>query len=439
LMRQASGIDIDILPNSIESEKCILGAIMLDNRCFDMAAEKLNISHFYLRANQRIYSAMLQLRRESLPVDLVTLSGKLRGLNEFEQTGGATYIAALIDGVPRTDDIEPYIRLVLQKAQIRELYKVSRQVAAMCIEDPDDPELVSRSQQMIFDACASSGETGFTHVADVAMEYLQELEAMEAGSDGSAMPTGFDDFDSSTMGLHRGELVIIAGRPSNGKTTLAKNIASYISAHGFIAGFFSLEDGKKRIVERILAAKARMDSNHIRSGRLDAGQWERLAGAVQQLGHSAYYLNDEASLSAMDIRTRAQRLKQTTGRLDVVVVDYLQLMKGKGASKQEIVGDNANELKAIAKDLDIAVVATSQLNRQSEGRENNEPELSDLRQSGEIEQAADIVAFIYNEDDKIAGDVATIKMAKNRNGRAGDFFKLRYFKPEHRLENYAGY
>jgi replicative DNA helicase len=241
------------------------------------------------------------------------------------------------------------------------------------------------------------------------------------------------------MGLHKGELIIIAGRPSNGKTTLAKNIASYISAHGKLVGFFSLEDGKKRLAERILAAKTQIDSNRIRSGMLNADQWAKLATAVRGLGDCAYYLNDEASLSAMAIRTRAQRLKQTHGRLDAIFVDYLQLMSGKGTSKQEIVGGNADELKAIAKDLDIAVVATSQLSRATDARANNEPELSDLRHAGEIEQSADVVTFIYNEDDKIAGDVATIKMAKSRNSRAGDFFKLRYFKAEHRLENYAGY
>lgn len=438
-MRQPQEMEFDVLPHAIEAEKSILGAILINNQCFEEAADKLNIQHFYLRTNQRIYSAMLQLRRESMPVDLVLLAEKLRRVGDFERVGGASYTASLVDGVPRTDSIEPYIRVVMQKAQIRELYKAARQVAVHCLEDPDDPGLISHAQQVIFDVCAASGQTGFSHVADVAMEYIQDLESMESGGDGNAMPTGFDDFDSSSMGLHRKELVIIAGRPSNGKTTLAKNIASYISAHGFLAGFFSLEDGKKRIIERILAAKSHMDSNRIRSGVLNKEQWASLSTAVRDLGQSAYYLNDEANLTAMDIRIKAQRLKQMHGRLDMIVVDYLQLMGGKGASKQEIVGDNANELKAIAKDLDIAVVATSQLNRQSEGRENNEPELSDLRQSGEIEQAADIVAFIYNENDKIAGDVATIKMAKNRNGRAGDFFKLRYFKAEHRLENYLEY
>ena len=438
-MAYTRDIELDILPAAIDTEKAILGAIVLNNACFEQAAEKLNISHFYLRTNQRIYAAMLQLRRESLPVDLITLSEKLRALKEFDKVGGATYIASLTDGLPQTYDVEPYIRVVLQKAQVRELYKVARQVATLCVEDPDDPALIARAQQMIFEVCATAGQTGFAHVADVATEYLQELETMGSGGDGNAIPTGLDDYDALTMGLHRKELVIIAGRPSNGKTTLAKNIASYVSAHGHLAGFFSLEDGKKRIVERILAAKSKLDSTRIRSGYLNQEHWERLAVALRDLGQSAYYLNDEASLSAMDIRIRAQRLKQMHGRLDLLVVDYLQLMSGRGASKQEIVGGNADELKALAKDLDIAVIATSQLNRATDGRANNEPELADLRHAGEIEQAADVVAFIYNENDKIAGDVATIKMAKSRNSRAGDYFKLRYFKAEHRLENYAGY
>lgn len=435
-MRAASDLELDILPHAIDTEKCILGAVMLDNNCLEVAAEKLTIPDFYLRTNQRIYSAMLQLRRESMPIELLTLTEKLKASNELAQVGGMTYIASLIDGVPRTDNIEPYIRTVLQKSQVRALYRVSRQIASLCIEDPDDPALIATAQQMIFEVCTASGQTGFSHIADVSMEYLHDVEASLKGDNSSCMATGFDDLDSSIMGLHRGELIIFAGRPSNGKTTFAKNVTSYVSAHGSVAGFFSLEDGKKRIAERALAARTRLDSNQIRSGRLSQEQWNKLAIAVRDLGQCAYYLNDEARLTAMDIRTRAQRLKQQQGRLDVIVVDYLQLMGGRAENKRILVGENANELKAIAKDLDIAVLATSQLNRAAESRQNNEPELSDLRESGEIEQAADLVAFIYNEEDKIAGNTATIKVAKNRNGRAGDFFKLAYFKAEHRLENY---
>lgn len=432
------------LPSSIESEKSILGAILLDNSVCNQAVEMLRRDEFFLDSHRRIYDKMVLLSERSLPIDLVTLSEELRRAGEFEQVGGATYIASLIDGVPRTDTIEHYARLVKSKAMLRKLITASNQIIARCVEEEDEaPTIVDEAERLIFQIAEDSVRQGFRPVGEIARRRLEQIEQMAGRPEMiTGVPTGFTDFDQMTSGLQRQDLIIIAARPSMGKTALALNMAQYAAKNGMVAGIFSLEMSAEQLVSRLLCSEARIDAHRLRTGYLNREEWARLADALRRLCETQIYLDDTPGLGVLEMRAKARRLKAEHG-LDLLIIDYMQLMSGRGRveSRQQEVSQISRDLKALAKELDLPVVALSQLSRAPETRGgDHRPQLSDLRESGAIEQDADVVCFIFREEvynprDDNEGKAEVI-IAKQRNGPTGSI-NLVFLKQFTRFEPLA--
>ena len=429
------------LPSNVEAERSILGAILLDNAVCNQAIELLRREDFFLDSNRRIFDKMVALTERLMPIDLITLSDELRRAGEFEQIGGATYIASLIDGVPRTDTIEPYAKLVKQKSMLRKLITASQQIVSLAFEEEDDADvIIDKAEQMIFRIAEDRVRQGFQYIGDVAHRRLEQIEQMAGRPEMiTGVPTGFTDFDRMTSGLQRQELIVIAARPSMGKTALALNMAQYASKNANVVGIFSLEMSAEQLVSRLLCSEARVDAHRLRTGYLNREEWARLADALRRLCETKVFIDDTAAVGVMEMRAKCRRLKAEHG-LDLLIVDYLQLMAGRGRieSRQQEVSQISRDLKGLAKELDIPVVALSQLSRAPEQRSEHKPQLSDLRESGAIEQDSDVVCFIYREElynptDENQG-TAELIIGKQRNGPTGTV-QLAFLKEFTRFEN----
>jgi replicative DNA helicase len=429
------------LPSNVEAERSILGAILLDNAVCNQAIELLRREDFFLDSHRRIFDKMVSLSERLMPIDLITLSDELRRAGEFEQIGGATYIASLIDGVPRTDTIEPYAKLVKQKSMLRKLISASQQIVSLAFEEEDDADvIIDKAEHMIFQIAEDRVRQGFQYIGDVAHRRLEQIEQMAGRPEMiTGVPTGFTDFDRMTSGLQRQELVVIAARPSMGKTALALNMAQYAAKNGNVVGIFSLEMSAEQLVSRLLCSEARVDAHRLRTGYLNREEWARLADALRRLCETKVYIDDSAAVSVMEMRAKCRRLKAEHG-LDLLIIDYLQLMAGRGRieSRQQEVSQISRDLKGLAKELDIPVVALSQLSRAPEQRSEHKPQLSDLRESGAIEQDSDLVCFIYREEvynptDENQG-TAELIIGKQRNGPTG-VVPLAFLKEFTRFEN----
>jgi replicative DNA helicase len=429
------------LPSNVEAERSILGAILLDNAVCNQAIELLRREDFFLESHRRIFDKMVALSERLMPIDLITLSDELRRAGEFEQIGGATYIASLIDGVPRTDTIEPYAKLVKAKSMLRKLITASNQISALAFEEEDDADvIIDKAEQMIFQIAEDRVRQGFQYIGDVAHRRLEQIEQMAGRPEMiTGVPTGFTDFDRMTSGLQRQELIVIAARPSMGKTALALNMAQYASKNSNVVGIFSLEMSAEQLVSRLLCSEARVDAHRLRTGYLNREEWARLADALRRLCETKVFIDDSAAVSVMEMRAKCRRLKAEHG-LDLLVIDYLQLMAGRGRieSRQQEVSQISRDLKGLAKELDVPVVALSQLSRAPEQRTEHKPQLSDLRESGAIEQDSDVVCFIYREElynptDENQG-TAELIIGKQRNGPTG-MVQLAFLKEFTRFEN----
>lgn len=429
------------LPSNIEAERSILGAILLDNAVCNQAIELLRREDFFLDSHRRIFDKMIALTERLMPIDLITLGDELRRLGEFEQIGGATYIASLIDGVPRTDTIEPYAKLVKQKSMLRKLISASQQIVSLAFEEEDDADvIIDKAEHLIFEIAEDRVRQGFQYIGDVAHRRLEQIEQMAGRPEMiTGVPTGFTDFDRMTSGLQRQELVVIAARPSMGKTALALNMAQYAAKNGNVVGIFSLEMSAEQLVSRLLCSEARVDAHRLRTGYLNREEWARLADALRRLCETKVYIDDSAAVSVMEMRAKCRRLKAEHG-LDMLIIDYLQLMAGRGRieSRQQEVSQISRDLKGLAKELDVPVVALSQLSRAPEQRSEHKPQLSDLRESGAIEQDSDVVCFIYREElynptDENQG-TAELIIGKQRNGPTGTV-QLAFLKEFTRFEN----
>jgi len=429
------------LPSNVEAERSILGAILLDNAVCNQAIELLRREDFFLDSHRRIFDKMIALTERLMPIDLITLSDELRRAAEFEQIGGATYIASLIDGVPRTDTIEPYAKLVKQKSMLRKLISASQQIVALAFEEEDDADvIIDKAEHLIFEIAEDRVRQGFQYIGDVAHRRLEQIEQMAGRPEMiTGVPTGFTDFDRMTSGLQRQELIVVAARPSMGKTALALNMAQYAAKNGSVVGIFSLEMSAEQLVSRLLCSEARVDAHRLRTGYLNREEWARLADALRRLCETKVYIDDSAAVSVMEMRAKCRRLKAEHG-LDMLIVDYLQLMAGRGRieSRQQEVSQISRDLKGLAKELDIPVVALSQLSRAPEQRSEHKPQLSDLRESGAIEQDSDVVCFIYREElynptDENQG-TAELIIGKQRNGPTGTV-QLAFLKEFTRFEN----
>ncbi|HZM88940.1 MAG TPA: replicative DNA helicase [Blastocatellia bacterium] len=429
------------LPSNVEAERSILGAILLDNAVCNQAIELLRREDFFLDSHRRIFDKMIALTERLMPIDLITLSDELRRAAEFEQIGGATYIASLIDGVPRTDTIEPYAKLVKQKSMLRKLISASQQIVALAFEEEDDADvIIDKAEHLIFEIAEDRVRQGFQYIGDVAHRRLEQIEQMAGRPEMiTGVPTGFTDFDRMTSGLQRQELIVVAARPSMGKTALALNMAQYAAKNGSVVGIFSLEMSAEQLVSRLLCSEARVDAHRLRTGYLNREEWARLADALRRLCETKVYIDDSAAVSVMEMRAKCRRLKAEHG-LDMLIVDYLQLMAGRGRieSRQQEVSQISRDLKGLAKELDIPVVALSQLSRAPEQRSEHKPQLSDLRESGAIEQDSDVVCFIYREElynptDENQG-TAELIIGKQRNGPTGTVQQA-FLKEFTRFEN----
>jgi replicative DNA helicase len=437
------------LPSSIEAERLILGVVLLDNVAINQAAENLKPDDFFIGSNRRIYEKMIALYERGQAIDPLTLQEELRRAGELEQVGGPAYIAALFDGVPRFSNIENYVELVKGKSMLRRLITSANQIMAMSFDDEEAPEVIlDKAESMILAIGEDRIKQGFVHVGDVAARQLTVIEET-AGREQliTGIATGFADLDYMTSGLQRGDLIIIAARPSMGKTAFSLNIAQnaamrpHHNREKAVVGVFSLEMSNEQLVNRLLCSQARVDAHRLRSGYLSKDEWRRLAVAVGELAETKIYLDDTPGISVLEMRAKARRLKNEQKALDLLIVDYLQLMSGRGRqeSRQQEVSQISRELKMLAKELNVPLVALSQLSRAPETRTgSHKPQLSDLRESGSIEQDSDVVMFIYREEvykpETEKQNIAEIIIGKQRNGPTGSV-ELIFLKQLTRFED----
>lgn len=429
------------LPASIEAERSVLGAILLDNRLCNQAMEFLRTDDFYLDAHRRVYEKMVVLSEMGRAIDPITLGEELRRVGEFEQVGGGTYISGLIDTMPRLDNIESYARIVKKKSTLRKLISASNQIISSCFEQEDDADtILDSAEKAIFSIAEDRMREGFQDAGTIAHKRLEEIEAMAGRPEMiTGVPTGYTDLDKMTAGFQRSDLVVVAARPSMGKTSLALNIGQYAARNGYSVGIFSLEMSAQQLVSRLLCSESHCDAHRFRTGYLNREEWARLAEGLHRLTESKIFIDDSPGISTLEMRAKARRLKQEHG-LDLLVVDYLQLIAGRGRmdSRTNEVSQISRDLKMLAKELDVPVIALSQLSRAPETRTEHRPQLSDLRESGSIEQDADVVAFIYRDEvydptEENSG-IAELIIGKQRNGPIGTV-KLAFLKEFTRFEN----
>ena len=438
------------VPHNLEAERALLGSILLDNGALNVALEALRRDDFFSEAHRLTFEKMLELSEKNRTIDLVTLSEELSKDGLLERVGGAAYLAALIDGVPigTSATVTEYSRIVKEKSLVRRLINASNNVIARCLEGTDDPEtLIDIAQSQVFEIAEQKVQSGFLGVLDIVKSSFGNVDTLlDRGRVLTGIDTGFVALDNMTSGFQPGELIIIAARPSLGKTALALNIAAHAAIERRkTVGVFSLEMSKESLVIRLLCSEGSINSHRFRSGFLDRERdWPKITRALGRLAEAPLFIEDTPALSVMQIRAKARRLKAEKG-LDLLIVDYLQLMSGHGRyeNRTQEVSLMSRGLKSIAKELSVPVVALSQLSRAPEQRPGQRPQLSDLRESGAIEQDADVVIFIHRpapsdrEDaPEELGVMTDLNIGKQRNGPTGPL-KLVFLKPYARFENPA--
>jgi replicative DNA helicase len=436
------------LPSSIDSEKAILGGIFLNNSYLGQTLEVLDPGDFYLKFHRDVYSAMLALYERGLQIDPILVNEELKKINAFESSGGVVAITNLTFGLPHFSEstLANYCKVVQDKSASRKLISACNQIISDALsEEEETAYLLDRAEQKIFELVEGRSREGLVHVKPVAVKVLENVQefARRETHALTGLATGFRDFDSMTSGLQKTDLVIIAARPSMGKTalclTLAQNAAILENA---VVGIFSLEMSKEQLVMRMLSSEAKVDAHRFRNGFLTSDEWGRLGTAINTLSDTKIFINDAPGISVLEMRAKARRLAAEQKKLDLIIVDYLQLMSGGGArrmeSRQQEVALISRELKALAKDLDVPVVALSQLSRAPEARTDHRPQLADLRESGSIEQDADLVAFIYREEQYNPSEenvgMAELIIAKQRNGPTGTV-RMAFIKEFTRFES----
>jgi replicative DNA helicase len=438
------------LPASIDAERSILGAILLESLLFDQAAE-LKPDDFSLDAHRRIFSRMRDLQDTGRPVDMITLAEELDRRKEVEAIGGVAYLSSLIDGLPERPSIEHYVRIVRNKSLLRGLITIAQLAIAEAIDHSDEAEeVINRAEQGIFQLSENRLGQGFTDIPTIVKNSFGSLDALYArGQEITGLATHYIQLDKMTAGFQPSDLIVIAARPSMGKTAFAMNIAENAAVmDGKVVGVFSLEMSKEALLMRMLASHSRVDSHRLRTGFIPREDREKLTFATESLMQARLFIDDTPGISVTEMRSKARRLKQQEGRLDLLIVDYLQLMSAvpiggkRFENRTQEVSAISRGLKAVAKELKVPLVALSQLSRAPESRGgDHRPQLSDLRESGSIEQDADVVAFIFREEvykkeDPDLEGLAEIIVAKQRNGPVGNI-KLAFLHSCTRFENRA--
>ncbi len=417
-----------IPPHDIEAEQAILGSMLTDKDAVISSIEILKPEAFYREDNKAIYSAILNLYAKNEPIDIITVKNELIEDGNFERVGGIEYLAGLPEKVPTTANVERYIKIVDEKYMLRNLIQSANDLIALGYNETEEIDsILDVAEKKIFDLTQKKNTRGYSAIKDILVESFAELEKLYNKKGGiTGVPTGFSDLDRKTSGLHGSELIILAARPAMGKSAFAINIATNVAIQAKIpVAIFNLEMSKEQIGNRILCSEAMVDSNKIRTGQIEDQDWIKLASTLGVLSDAPIYIDDTPGITMMEIRAKCRKLKMEKN-IGLIVIDYLQLIQGSGRktnSREQEISEISRSLKILAKELDIPVIALSQLSRGVESREDKRPMLSDLRESGAIEQDADIVIFLYRDDyykeDSPDKNVAEVILAKHRGGSTG--------------------
>ena len=415
-------------PQNLEAEQAVLGAILLESEALVASMERLKSEDFYSVAHQRIFDAMVALNDDNEPIDLVTLASRLQDLGQMEEVGGIIYLTKLANAVPTAANVEYYATIVEEKSLLRRLIRTATQIVSNGYATEDDVSvLLNDAEARIMELSNRRTSTGFISIRDVLMEVFERVEFLYNNRGGvTGIPSGFVDLDRMTAGFQPNDLIIVAARPSVGKTAFALNVAQNVAVRASeTVAIFSLEMSAAQLVQRIICAESNVDAQRMRTGHLEGDDWEKLSMAIGSLSEAQIYIDDTPGITVSDIRAKCRRLKKEKG-LGMILIDYLQLIQGRGKAgenRQQEVSEISRTLKQIARELEVPVIALSQLSRGVEQRQDKRPMMSDLRESGSIEQDADIVAFLYRDDyyDKESEkkNIIEIIIAKQRNGPVG--------------------
>jgi replicative DNA helicase len=438
-------------PHSLEAEQALIGGLLLDNAAWDKVGGVISDVDFYRDEHRRIFRVVQKLLDQGKPADVVTVSEALDAAGEAEHTGGLAYLGELAANTPSASNIRRYADIVRERAVLRLLVTVGDEIAGNALNPlgRDAKSILDEAEAKVF-AIAEAGartQDGFVHINPLlteVVERIQELYDRDNPSDITGIPSGYIDLDKMTSGLQPGDLIIVAGRPSMGKTTFSINMAEHVAMEvGLPVAVFSMEMGGAQLAMRMLASIGKLDSHRVRTGRLTDDDWSRLMFAVGKMHEAPFYIDETPALNPIDLRARARRLHRQCGQLGLIVIDYLQLMSGSssGENRASEISEISRSLKGLAKELNVPVIALSQLNRSLEQRPNKRPVMSDLRESGAIEQDADVIMFIYRDEvynpDSPDKGSAEIIIGKQRNGPIGTV-RLAFMGASTRFENFAG-
>ena len=436
----APGVEERPLPHNLEAERCVLGAILIHNDTFNVAAELVDAGDFYRHAHQRVFDTMVGLSERRQAIDFVTVKDELGRAGALDDVGGPAYIAALADGVPRSTNVEYYARIVKEKATLRSLIHSANRIATTAYRAEQDADTVlDEAEREIFSIAEDRVHEGFVPLSALVDDGIAAIEQLQAHKGlVTGIPTGFEDIDKLTAGLQPADLIIVAARPSMGKTAFVLNVAQHVGTKtGKTVGFFSLEMAKEQLFLRMLTTEAQIDAHRLRTGLLNEADYARISPAMERLSDARVHIDDTAGIGVLEMRAKSRRLQAEHG-LDLVIVDYIQLMQGRGRfeNRTQELASISRALKGLAKELGVPVVALSQLSRAPESRADRRPQLSDLRESGALEQDADVVMFIFREemyDEKPENEgVAEIIIGKQRNGPTGTV-RLAFLKQQTRF------
>jgi replicative DNA helicase len=434
------------LPHNLEAERSVLGAILVHNDAFNLAAQVIDTGDFYRDAHRRIFDKMVALNERHDAIDFVTLKEELARSGQLDEVGGPAYIASLADGVPRATNVEYYARIVKEKATLRNLIYAANKILTNAYEAEQESDLIlDEAESSIFAVADDRLKAGFIQMRDLVKESFPKIEKLfEQKRLITGVPTGFADLDEMTRGLQGGDLIIVAARPSMGKTSLVLNIAQHVAVQpDLVVGFFSLEMSKESLFLRLLTSEAQVDGHRMMSGAIGGSDYGRISHALETLSAMKLHIDDTANIGVLEMRAKARRLQSEHG-LNLLIVDYIQLMSARGRFENRTLelASISRSMKGLAKELNIPIVVLSQLSRAPESRADHRPQLSDLRESGALEQDADVVVLIYRDDvynrDPNSPDAGTAELilAKQRNGPTG-VVRLAFLREQTRFANLA--
>ena len=413
-------------PASVEAEQAVLGAMLLKPDAVTTAAEELTADDFYRETHRLIFEAMMDLKERTEPIDLVTLTEQLKKADKLTKIGGIPALSLIANSVPTAANVQYHARIVREKAQLRSLIHAATEIAGAAYEDAEDVEdIMDSAEKRILEVASGKRSKDFVPLQDILLNTLEQIEARYSNKGSiTGLPTGFTELDHLTAGLQKSDLILVAARPSMGKTAFTLNIAAHVVLRAKEpVAFFSLEMSKEQLVQRLICSEGRIDSQRLRVGELEEKEWGDLIDTANRLSAAPLYIDDTPGITVMELRSKARRLKAEHG-LSLIVIDYLQLMQGRasksGDNRQQEISEISRSLKALARELNVPVIALSQLSRSVESRQIKRPMLSDLRESGSLEQDADIVMFLYREDyydpETENKNITEVIIAKHRNG-----------------------